>query len=288
VRLTVIFPASLWSAWSMSYGLVDTLRRLGHEVEPIAVNPQQPRTKIIYPKRDDSDGVIVSGPEHLMVLLSPRKPNDAPVVGWLHESVQRPDYELNVDAIKRVTDCAFCPAIQDTRHGFAYLPLGVDTEVFKPADTPKDIAAGFIGLLYPKRQDFLKQLAVHLNGTRLVCGNVQVLEMDGLNPHKTAELYAENIRRMKVFVNLPMLSDMVGSKVYEVLACGTYLLTPDIPTRSNFKDLPVEIYHDAPDAAIKLKHALKEEHPAVTDWFHDNNRLELRCATLVDALKGLA
>ena len=55
----------------------------------------------------------------------------------------------------------FCPAIQDEKYGFRYLPFGVDTEIFKPAFSegdgnafmpikpPKSIDAAFIGLLYP-------------------------------------------------------------------------------------------------------------------------------------------
>ena len=35
-----------------------------------------------------------------------------------------------------------------------------------------------------------------------------------MNPRKTAELYAENIRKIKVFVNLPTLSQLAVTKIY--------------------------------------------------------------------------
>src|SRR5262249_50935863 len=145
-----------------------------------------------------------------------------PTVAWLHETVEREDYgRLDVEAIKRIADVVYCPGIQDEKFGFTYLPFGVDTEIFNPGycDDQKeecgcqkspDIDIGFIGLMYPKRQAFLKELEPHLkrNGLKLVHGNVQVLDVDGVNPRKTAELYAANIRRMKVFLNLPTLSQL--------------------------------------------------------------------------------
>ena len=291
MRLTVVHPASLWCSWGMSYGLTDCLQRMGHEVTAVPVDPQKPHALLKRPKLGECDAVILSGPEHLMPLLVewPHRIGDAPVVGWLHESVERPDYKLNVEAIKKVTDICFCPAAQDHRHGFRHLPLGVDTAIFKPGEAKKDVDAGFIGLLYAKRVEFLKGLAPHLNGTRLVCGNVQVLELDGLNPRKTAELYAENIRRIKVFVNLPSLSVMAVSKIYEVLACGTPVLTPEISEMENLKSLPVSVYRGPNDLSKRL-HSMLKENPSTESLakiMHGEHRLELRCDALVKAVEEL-
>ena len=103
----------------------------------------------------------------------------------------------------------------------------------------KSIDAAFIGLLYPKRQAFLAEL--RKQGVQLVTGNVQVLELGGVNPRKTAELYAENIRKIKVFVNLPTLSQLAVTKIYEVLACGTPILTPEVDDMRNLAAFPVRL-----------------------------------------------
>jgi len=288
MKLAVFFPASLFSAWACSYGLVDCLRRMGHEVTSAPIDPATDKT---FPIPVGVDGWIVSGPEHIGKFVLGRKQHDRPVVAWLHETVEREDYgKLDVDAIKRSADVVFCPAIQDEKYGFRYLPFGVDTEIFKPAPTLKTIDAAFIGLLYPKRQAFLKELKAQ--GVNLVTGNVQVLELGGVNPRKTAELYAENIRKIKVFVNLPTLSQLAVTKIYEVLACGTPVLTPKIERMDNFGDLPVAFYESTAQAcahqlAISGIYFKKGNCSALYAERMKSHRLELRCEVLLSALKEI-
>lgn len=297
MKLAVFFPALLFSAWACSYGLVDCLRRMGHEVKGFPIDPEtgyRDRSRPI-----DPEAVIVSGPEHIAKTV-PRF-RHIPTVAWLHETVEREDYgKLDVDAIKRSADIVFCPGIQDEKYGFRYLPFGVDTDIFTPCEgagtagprvLPKLIDAGFIGLLYPKRQAFLAEL--RKQGVNLTAGNVQVLEIGGVNPRKTAELYAENIRKMKVFVNLPTLSQLAVTKIYEVLACGVPILTPKISEMKNFGNLPAMFYE--PTAAA-LAAQLRELPSHSTECgtcatmahrVHDEHRLELRCETLIAALKEI-
>ncbi len=290
MRLAVFFPASLFSAWACSYGLVECLRRMGHEVKAIPLDPATTSPFLGGSPHSEYDGVILSGPEHIARLV---KKTSTPTVAWLHETVEREDYgKLDVDAIKRSADIVFCPAIQDEKYGFRYLPFGVDTNIFKPTVTkwdgefhppPKSIDAAFIGLLYPKRQAFLAELKKH--GVNLVTGNVQVLELGGVNPRKTAELYAENIRKIKVFVNLPTLSQLAVTKIYEVLACGTPILTPEVSDMRNLKGLPVAVYKDARHCAECIDaRAICTVDP---QKIADDHRLELRCEVLLSALKEL-
>jgi hypothetical protein len=307
MKLAVFFPASLFSAWACSYGLVECLKRMGHEVTAGPIDPQSKDGGALI-QSDSFDGIIISGPEHLAnkLVFSPGRRGRS--VAWLHETVEREDYgKLDVDTIKRSADVIFCPAIQDEKYGFRYLPFGVDTEIFhshgdslgcarcdnNTAPVRKSVDAAFIGLLYPKRQAFLKELKSH--GVNLVTGNVQVLELGGVNPRKTAELYAENIRKIKVFVNLPTLSQLAVTKIYEVLACGTPILTPKLNVKhlENFGDLPVAFYEPT---AKSLAHQLAitsryYERGSSAQWFaqkmHENHRLELRCEVLVSALKEL-
>lgn len=301
MKLAVFFPASLFSAWACSYGLVGALRRMGHHVKPIPIDPNGPSHPGVIArdwfKGVLFDGAIISGPEHIgkdVHILDAKMPK----VAWLHETVEREDYgKLDVDAIKSSADIVFCPGIQDEKHGFRYLPFGADTTIFHPDQLvrerdaeyyekpKKSIDAGFIGLLYPKRQAFLAELKKH--GVNLVTGNVQVLELGGINPRKTAELYAENIRKMKVFVNLPTLSQLAVTKIYEVLACGVPVLTPEVSEMRNLKALPVGTYKTAADVAEYLK-CWKYTHAGdASDNMHANHRLELRCEVLVSALKEI-
>jgi len=131
MKLAVFFPASLFSAWACSYGLVDCLKRMGHEVTSVPVDPQQ-KLKPFIPDLDKHEGIVISGPEHIQIGPSFIRAR-VPTVAWLHETVEREDYgKLDVEAIKRSADIVFCPAIQDEKHGFRYLPFGVDTKIFKP------------------------------------------------------------------------------------------------------------------------------------------------------------
>lgn len=284
MKLAVFFPNSLWSAWCVSHGLVNTLRRMGHEVEAVPVAPGAPMPNQLA---DGVEGVILSGPEH----LKPSKKFSVPSVAWMHETIEREDYgRLNVDAIKRSADVVFCPGIQDEKYGFRFLPFGADTEIFH-ADPlqPKTRDCAFIGLMYPKRQEFLKKLQPHMNGTKLTVGNVQVLEVDGINPRKTAELYALNLRSIKVFVNLPTLSQLAVTKIYEVLACGTALLTPAVNDMRNLEGLPIDVYHNPIELAAMAKSILqrdRREHELAN--FGKQNSLELRCEKLIAALKEAA
>ena len=114
---------------------------------------------------------------------------------------------------KELQDGRQCPAC-----------LGTGTQ-----PSPKDIDVGFVGLMYPKRNQFITHLSQHMKQGRdpwVVIGNVQVLDMDG--PAWTDQVLrlAQNYRRCKVFLNLPAYSELQVSKIAEVMACGTFILTP--------------------------------------------------------------
>jgi hypothetical protein len=319
VKLAVFFPASLFSAWCCSYGLVDTLKRMGHAVTALPVQPDNqdpPFGAAVERGLGGYDGIVIAGPEHIARGVRPNS-GRLPTVAWLHETVEREDYgKLDVDAIKRTADIVFCPGKQDEKYGFRYLPFGVDTEIFKPTVTKpgvlapddsaafatfedvaprKSIDAAFIGLLYPKRQAFLKELKAQ--GINLVTGNVQVLELGGINPRETAELYAENLRKIKVFVNLPTLSQLAVTKIYEALACGTPVLTPKIEHMENLEGLPtaVSVYRDARECANFIRLSLDAKSTgdpfrrgrSIATEIQAKHSLELRCQVMIDALKEI-
>lgn len=184
-----------------------------------------------------------------------------PKIFMYHESNRREDQTFGFEDFLKYADYHFFPAIQDAetydQEHFAkgrsfWLPFGVDTDVFKPMPCPvckggvtklvckyclgsgtrpsaKDIDVGFVGMMYPKRNDFVARLSEHMKAGRdpwLIIGNVQILDMDGPAWTDQALRLAYNYRRCKVFLNLPAYSELLVSKIAEIMACGTFILTP--------------------------------------------------------------
>ena len=223
----------------------------------------------------DQDAILVSGPEWVGPWLDAIygkyewKNLGIPRAGWYHESFFREDRVIDFDEVAWISDEHFFPACQDAEFfdqehfakGRAYwLPFGVDTQVFKLGDRGQgsgcsglhesrvtnhesrkyDIA--FVGLMYEKRAKYLAALSKH-NHPPIRFGNVQVQDLSGSRMRDSAELLAENYSQVKVFLNLPSLSQLLVSKVCEVMACGTFLLTPMLaPERGANKNMaPFEL-----------------------------------------------
>lgn len=178
-----------------------------------------------------------------------------PTAVWYHESFVREDQNYDFTRLIPFADHHFFPAQQDVEmlepqlpNHVHHLPFGVDLAVFraevcytcagKPsieictacygsgfADNLPDLGVGFIGGIYPKRQFFLQSFLKHCK-VPLHIGSVIVQDMDGINAHETALRLARNYRRCKVFLNFPSLSRLLVTKVIEVMACGTMLMTP--------------------------------------------------------------
>lgn len=250
MKIAVFFTNSHTAAWSLTLGLTDTLKRMGHEV---LAGPLVPGAKSVskssVPSFDElttADAVLVSGPEYLTPYLKALYPDwgklEVPKAAWYHESNHREDKEFHFEKVMPFYDFNFFPAPQDAEElKGEFLPFGVDTAMFSPrkAGLPmawselekavksvRDIDLAFIGLMYDKRVEFFKKLPKDIRD-RLRIGNCLVQDLDGINIRKSAELYADTLRRTKVFVMMPALSQLVVTKVYEVKACGAYLLEPD-------------------------------------------------------------
>lgn len=303
MKLACFYPASVFCAWGVSTGLVDTLRKMGHDTSALPIDATSASLKTApYPRFQDLkkfDGIIVSGPEHIRPHLLALYPDwekvPVPRVSWMHETVEREDYKkLPIDAIKRLANVTFCPGAQDEQYGLQWLPFGVDTDVFKPdASQSLKYEAAFIGLLYPKRVEFVKNLIPLLKGINFIAGNVQVQDLSGICIRETAALYARNLRQVKVFVNLPTLSQLAVTKVFEVMACGTFLITPRVAEHRNFEKIQAHFYDsNSPEAlAESIRFCLKEEEQRIVaarqccELVHREHRLDLRCKTLISALE---
>jgi len=306
MRLAYWYPSSTFTAWSITHGAVDALRRMGHEVLDCGiVAGTQSLNRPEYPslaQLGEMDGIIISGPEYMEKYITALYPEwgklKVPKAAWMHETVKREDYgSINMESVKRLADITYCPAIQDTAYGLAFLPFGVDTEVFRPEPkVERDIQACFIGLLYQKRQNYLARITPHLGKIELKLGNVEVKEGGMVHIRKTALAYADVLRRIKVFVNLPSLSQLLVTKIYEVAASGACMVTPILKgiAGGNHEYLRGNIcFYDEEDpaSAAKMVESLlsnDENRACLADTackqMHSEHRIELRLQKILDAL----
>ena len=305
MKLILFHPQSLFCAWAVSTGLGDALARLGHHVTVCPINATLPSIdKARYPsfkELQQAEGIIVSGPEHInkhiLALYQDWESLTTPKVAWMHETVSREDYgkKLSPSGFRRFVKNTFCSAVQDEEYGFRWLPFGVDTEVFKPNwGQPKQWDVAFIGYLYPKRREFLDRVLPHLNGINLICGNVQVQDLDGVNLRMTAALYADTLRKIKVFVNFPSLTEVLVTKVTEAQACGTFLVTPTMHHQRNNEGIQARFYDPekpetlAEGIRMALEHEQEREQAArlCCEQVHRLHKLEYRCEVLLEAMKN--
>lgn len=232
MRLAVAYPSSTHSPWCCAESVVETLEGMGHQVLPLAFRTHNNLlSRAWYPtfeQLNEVDAILVIGPEHLRKYLWMLYPNwgtlKPPKAGWLCETIDNATYKIQPDDLKAVVDVVFCCGRQDEKHGFRWLPFGIDPRIFYPSIDPvaRPYRMAFIGLLYPQRGDLLKKLLPHVPD--LVYGEVRALDA-----RLQAETYATELRRIQIFVNLPPSNQCIVTKCYEAAACGCLLVTPFLP-----------------------------------------------------------
>ena len=240
MKIACFYPRSIASAWSISEGLVEGLRRIGHKTLSCPFDPLATVvSRADYPSRDQLDScaaIFVSGPEHIFKFLHALYPDwkhmQVPKIALLHESVQREDYKmLDVALLKSCADTIFCPAFQDSAYGLNYMPFPVDTCMFHPTHGEAQTArrthgAVFIGTPYGKRRDYYER---HRLADLVKCANVKAIDLDGINVRASSRLLADAYRSIRLLVNLPTLSRLLVTKIGEAMACETCVLTPRLP-----------------------------------------------------------
>lgn len=323
MKIAAFYSDSPFASWTQSRGFAAVLKRMGHEVVEISIPPTKQVTRSQVEKInkpiDDCELILVSGPEHLKDWINQFYPQwaklKAPKVGWYHESFSaRDDYTLCYQNFEGMFDFHCFPDADDaaTFKG-THLPLGVDTEMFRPLNElfpwgskwvdaaidggrdahgrtpwevlpkfqpPRDIDSAFIGLMYPKRQKFYEELRPFLKGInlRVANGNILVHDFDGINVLRSTELLAETYRRIKVFVAFPAVCNVLVAKILESMASGCYLIA---------QKQPVELegyatYGSAKDCAKEIKESLALEPYRERiarqgcEEVHKNHRMELR------------
>jgi glycosyltransferase involved in cell wall biosynthesis len=298
MKIAAFYSDSPFAGWVQAEGFADVLKRIGHEVMSIAVPPINQITQAMADKVnkpiDDCDMVIVSGPEWLRKWIQAFYPNwskmKCPKVGWYHESFVREDFTLNYADYEGMFDFHFFPDRADAeKYKGEFLPLGVDTEIFNSGNTERDIEVGFIGLMYPKRAQFVQELKSHLGDIEIkymvACQSkrglipaIGVWDADGLNIRRSMELLAETYRRIKVFVTFPSLSNVLVAKVLESMACGCCLVAPKQPVELFSYQEYVGSYQCAEfiREVAEDSHYAKAQAKAGCDYVHKNHRMELR------------
>jgi glycosyltransferase involved in cell wall biosynthesis len=132
----------------------------------------------------------------------------------------------------------YFPATQDAdQFGGTWMPFGIDTTMFNPAlnpagghETDKKYNLGFIGSLYQSRKNYLEKLSAGAgDDLSFNLGQVFVQDLSGVLPKESTLLLAENYRQIKVFFCLPPISRLIIEKVFEVMACGTFVMYPKLP-----------------------------------------------------------
>lgn len=220
MKIAVFYPKGK-TAWSVTRGVSTTLSSMHHEV--IDCCDVRPAKEVL----ESQNAIIVTGPEYIWKELRAAYPDwdriSAPKVGWLHETVERDDYPTNciaidgklpVEELKKFTPRIYTPAIQDQKFGMKYLPFGVDTHMFYPRE-PRDLESMYTGSLYKKRRDFIKE-------------HPEVRTLSAYVECETTEEYADAIGRATVVLDLPSLSEQSNTRVFEVLASRTALITPTL------------------------------------------------------------
>jgi hypothetical protein len=261
IRTVAVFHCQAFpgSPWCCAEGLLVALASLGFEVINCG-RPQWNHAPLEDLQR--ADLIIMSGLEWYHDILAERYGEawhelKAPKAALFTESMYRDDGCFPVARIQAFADICFFPAIQDAKEfGGKWLPFGVDVDIFHPRPVEKRHRAAFLGTLYQKRVDYINSISYPL----------EILPVVNHDDRRTAfELLAEVYSATLIFVNLPALSRLVVTKVTEVMACRTLLITPaidhpsGIPNMSLFENGKHLVYYDPSrpeDIGLLIEHYL--------------------------------
>ncbi len=156
------------------------------------------------------------------------------VVARFDESMDRADLLLpkRVPELLKWTHAASFPAQQDAKKfNGVWQPFGADVTMFNKEDEiDKRYDVAFIGSMYPMRAKYYQALAREMPPfIQLRVGDAVVRDLSGPLPLACTRLLAENYRQIKIFFCLPPMSRLLVNKVFEVMACGTFVMYPQLP-----------------------------------------------------------
>ncbi len=224
MRIGVLHLSNSGNSWNMSEGVINTLRRMGHEVLTALCIYDSPHLSQ-RPNSDWSclDFVLVFEAEYLPIefwrdLTPPR-------ALWFTETAGRCDVRFEGQYIKRLalSRYAFFPALQDARtYGRVWLPHRVDIEMFRPLGSDKSIDIGYFGQVYERRRALWNAIqAAGIQVTRIdreLCERVE-----------SNQRLVQAINRCRMILALPSYSHSFTTRPVETMACGVPLVLPCLP-----------------------------------------------------------
>jgi len=227
------------------------------------------------------DVIFASAPEFyepwLMMLYKAEDWRKLPArkVAFFVESSEREDMVTSIryENFSRWFDYHFFPDIRDAeKYKGMHTSACVDTDMYKPcvlhrADgsectaacdarrmAEKKYEAAFLGTLYPKRLLFLSRLLPLIQDIDFKSGEVRVLDLGGECQLEWAQLWARNLRQIKVHVGFPSANaKMLTSRQYETLACGTFMLSYRVENSPFIDGVHCRMYDsDKPEECAEL------------------------------------
>lgn len=248
MKVALFHPHNTLGGWVAVGGYRAALERMGHEVLD-AVLPGNTVANVDVVRSTLPTIVALAGCD---VIISAFHEYTAPwlealygfeawkplinkTVARFDESMDRMDLGLPgrlPELMKWALRHAFAAAQDARKYKGDWIPFSADTEMFSAergmSEKPYDVA--FIGSLYPLRRKYLEHLARFADGTRFnVCDNVGLHRLDGAAEPESTMLLAEEYRKVKIFFCLPTISRLFASKAFEVMACGTFVMHPQLP-----------------------------------------------------------
>lgn len=248
MKIVLYYPFNMYAGWYTIGGYQNALKRLGHDVlvcalpgnnvqNVDAVRLDAPTLKQL----NEADVVLSTYHEYVQPWLKAIYGFErwssikTPIVARFDESMDRSDLGLptRVPELLQWADAYSFPTVQDAkRWGGQWDPYGADLEVFHPPtnDDPslKIFDLGFIGTMYQVRLQYLQGLSSCLNDVTFHCGPVVVQDLRGVLGVESTVLMADNYRRIKIFFCLPGIAKMILAKVFDVMACGTFVMCPGL------------------------------------------------------------
>ena len=223
--------AQVGSAWCCAEGIVETLRRQNYDV----LNCGNPlHTPVPLKMLEEADLIILGAPEWYAEALTSCygaawAQLKAPKVAWYAESAFRDDRFFDFAGCRHIADLHYFPAFQDAEtFGGEWLPFGADTTVFFPRPVQKTVDTAFLGTLYLKRTEYLRSIDFPIT---------ILPPVHQPDPRQSFSLLAEAYASMRIFVNMPAYSRLLVTKVTEVMACRTMLVTPRIDHPSGCRNM---------------------------------------------------
>lgn len=273
MKIALFYPVNMYAGWYACGGYLSALGRMRHEV----VNCGLPGNQVKWvdelrkslptiEQLNTCDVVLSAYHEYVQPWLKQIYGFEAwsklrvPVIGRFDESMDRFDLKLEhrMTELLNWLDYWSFPTIQDARtyHG-EWILYGSDTRMFHPR--PGGLTASgedrrynlaFIGSMYPLRVQYLEKLGPHVRSDlTFMCGPVAVQDLGGINLTESTQLLAREYRRIKVFFCLPGMARMILAKVFDVMACGTFVMVPKLygSAKDNldiFEDGQHVVYYD--------------------------------------------